>query len=479
MTFADIKQLLSVLNTAVDALEANFKAQSLDFPSLDEPVEPESPAERATTSAEAREAIDLIVAAAAQLTATVRAPFTTLFEISGAAFLPSTLRFVLEVNTVEIIREAGEQGLHARDIAAKAEVDEQKIAHALRYLATHHVFREVAPDVFANNRISALLDTKKSVQDLKANSQMKYANTNAVAAFVNLQAKEILPITAKITDHWTGAETKYSREPDNTVINTWTGEKNMTIFQWLEKPENRLVAMSYVLAMAATGDASGESFESVLEGFEWANLKPGSIVVDVGGGVGKLMMPLYKTYPELKFEVQDRAQSLDQFNKIWDATFPDALPSKRVAFRVQDFLEPQAVKDAAVWFLRNIVHNWPDAYVIRILKHLRDVSAPSTRLVLADRVIPHATTGGASASELEASIPGAVPRPAPKPLLANFGRANSTVFGLDIGAQSMMNGLERTLEELVEVTSKSGWKIERVNRERGDLCHAYIVCVPV
>jgi hypothetical protein len=38
-------------------------------------------------------------------------------------------------------------------------------AHILRLLATHHVLREVTPnsDVFANNRISALLDTGKEV----------------------------------------------------------------------------------------------------------------------------------------------------------------------------------------------------------------------------------------------------------------------------------------------------------------------------
>lgn len=38
----------------------------------------------------------------------------------------------------------------------------------LRLLATLHIFREVSPDVFANNRISSLLDTGKSVEAIKA-----------------------------------------------------------------------------------------------------------------------------------------------------------------------------------------------------------------------------------------------------------------------------------------------------------------------
>lgn len=41
-------------------------------------------------------------------------------------------------------------------------------AHYLRLLAFHHVFREIRPDVFANNRLSSLLDTGFPVKDLIA-----------------------------------------------------------------------------------------------------------------------------------------------------------------------------------------------------------------------------------------------------------------------------------------------------------------------
>ena len=38
----------------------------------------------------------------------------------------------------------------------------------LRLLATNHVFIEVSPDVFATNRLSSVLDTGKSVEELLA-----------------------------------------------------------------------------------------------------------------------------------------------------------------------------------------------------------------------------------------------------------------------------------------------------------------------
>ena len=39
-------------------------------------------------------------------------------------------------------------------------------ARVLRLLATNHIFIEVLPDVFANNRLSTVLDTGKPVEEL-------------------------------------------------------------------------------------------------------------------------------------------------------------------------------------------------------------------------------------------------------------------------------------------------------------------------
>lgn len=41
-------------------------------------------------------------------------------------------------------------------------------ARLLRALATHHIFAEVAPDVFAHNRISSVMDTGKDVAEILA-----------------------------------------------------------------------------------------------------------------------------------------------------------------------------------------------------------------------------------------------------------------------------------------------------------------------
>ena len=42
-----------------------------------------------------------------------------------------------------------------------------EVGHILRALATNHWMREVRPGVFANNRVSSLLDSGKTVEQLK------------------------------------------------------------------------------------------------------------------------------------------------------------------------------------------------------------------------------------------------------------------------------------------------------------------------
>jgi hypothetical protein len=53
------------------------------------------------------------------------------------------------------------------------------LGRVLRFLATLHIFREVSPDVFANNRISSVMDTGKTIEDIKARWDMsQFASTD-------------------------------------------------------------------------------------------------------------------------------------------------------------------------------------------------------------------------------------------------------------------------------------------------------------
>ncbi len=86
---------------------------------------------------------------------------------------------------------------------------------------------------------------------------------------------------------------------------------------------------------------------------------------------------------------------------------------------VHDFFKPNPVKDAAIYFMRVVIHDWPDAKAKLILQNVRSAASTSSKLVLFDTLALHTC--------------GPTPLPAPEPLLPNLGIAASGFFtALDV-----------------------------------------------
>jgi hypothetical protein len=98
-----------------------------------------------------------------------------------------------------------------------------------------------------------------------------------------------------------------------------------------------------------------------------------------------------------------------------------------VIYSAHNFFETQPVKNASLFFVRHVVHNWSDADAVRILTQLRQAATPTTKLVVIEGIVPNVSRI-AEANE----IPGASPKTAVAPLLSNYGVARSNVYLLDV-----------------------------------------------
>lgn len=89
--------------------------------------------------------------------------------------------------------------------------------------------------------------------------------------------------------------------------------------------------------------------------FPWASLG-NSLIVDVGGGVGGFPLQLSRTYPELRFEVQDRAPVIKQgLEHIWPKENADALKDGRIKFTEHSFFEKNPTEGADIYILRLVL----------------------------------------------------------------------------------------------------------------------------
>ena len=124
----------------------------------------------------------------------------------------------------------------------------------------------------------------------------------------------------------------------------------------------------------------GTSPSHLVSLYPWATLGSAT-VVDVGGADGYVSAILAQSFPSLHVIVEDLLHIVQR------ATVPQGLEG-RMQFVAQDFFEVQAIKDADVYLLRWVLHDWPDQCAIKILRNLIPALKRGSRVIINDNVSP-------------------------------------------------------------------------------------------
>ncbi|KAJ7234592.1 O-methyltransferase [Mycena rebaudengoi] len=461
-----LRRLSSIITESLDTIEQVYAHAEMPLPSLDAPFDPTDPAEAVRQDPVVMTAILNIIAATSQMSATLCNPAAAVVNTSMAFHISSCLRAASELDVADILREVGSEGLHVKDIAAPSNADPGLLARVLRLLATHNIFREVTPDVFANNRLSSALDSKaKPPGVFLERREERLIGTSGVAAAVEFFSDDIFKSSAWLTD--TMLEPKDGVLPFNKAFGT-----EEPVFVYMQRQENAYRRLRLGIGMQGMRQTSYSQAWPCW--FDWGALSAGSVLADIGGGHGHLAMSIAQKHPNLRVVIQDFERTLDGAEILWKNNFPTHIESGMVEFQAHDFFDPQPLKNAAVFMLRFILHDWSDTRCVEILQNLRDAAQPSTQLVIIERIIPSA----ASAPGLEVeNVPGAQRPSAPPPLLPNWGVGMAAFYLYDFDVHTILGGVERTLGGFSDILSKAHWKLDRVYHCVGsELSH--IVGVP-
>jgi hypothetical protein len=113
------------------------------------------------------------------------------------------------------------------------------------------------------------------------------------------------------------------------------------------------------------------------------DFSPYQTIIDVGGGHGRLLAAILDATPGAQGVLYDLPQVVDGAQRL--------LAKHGVADRVKveagSFLEAvPAGGDAYV--LKNVIHDWPDAESLTILRNIRTAAEPGSTLLLVEFVIP-------------------------------------------------------------------------------------------
>ncbi|KAF5379387.1 hypothetical protein D9615_006601 [Tricholomella constricta] len=455
MSSSPIRNLLNLLTDSVNKLETACNASGCPIPDLYASFNPASEAFRADPIA--AEAASIICAAALQMEAILTPPNVSLYHIVSGHCKSAALRVCLESNVTEILREAGPGGIHVNDIACKNKQDPRKLGRFIRYLATHHIYREVEPNVFANTRISSMMDTLKPSKEIIDHPETKHENTPGLAALASHHLDEAFKASAVVWETLTDPATAYSGDPRAAPVSRAFGiQDSFWDLLGRDKPRARRfnIGMQGVQAL--------EPVDAILEAYDWKELPGGSVVVDVGGGVGTASLVLAREFPDLEIVVQDLPGVIDDAKKLWATT----MPNRKVTLEVQDFFNPQPTKrSVSVFLLKQVTHDWSDEYCVKFLTQLRAAAQPDTKLIIVDSIVPFACRD--TSGDDNRGIPGAVPREAPAPLLANYGAVNEMAYNADIAMFLFFNSQERNIRHIDDLLLSAGWNLRMVRRQKG------------
>ena len=159
--------------------------------------------------------------------------------------------------------------------------------------------------------------------------------------------------------------------------------------------------------------------EGIIDHFD--GTKGDTMFVDIAGGRGHEVSQLRLNFPEApgRFVLEDLPAVISDIKEL----------DSRVERIPYDFFAEQPVKNANVYFLANIFHNWADKDCARILVNIVAAMRPGySRLLISDHILP------------EQNCP-----------LHSFGR--------DIGMMSLHGGVERSEKQWKALLEPAGLQV--------------------
>ncbi|KAJ5041450.1 O-methyltransferase-domain-containing protein [Bipolaris maydis] len=264
------------------------------------------------------------------------------------------------------------QRISYADVAAKANVPVTRLKAVARMAMTAGFLRETVDGNLSHSPLSGI-----------------FVQNEHLRIHLHHMVEQTIPLMAAFTqaiEMW--GETKV---PNQTAYNI-SAKTDLPFFEYLNSdPDIGSEFDSYMKSQAVVN--SGAKVEHLLRAFDWASLREGATVVDlsipthwVGGGSGATAAALATAHPKLRVVIQDLPTPIRN-TSAFVGTLPNDV-SGRIELQEHDMFKGQPIKNAEVYLLRTIIHDWPDEEAVSILRRVVAAMGPQSHLVTMDMVLP-------------------------------------------------------------------------------------------
>ncbi|WZH40774.1 O-methyltransferase-domain-containing protein [Fusarium acuminatum] len=358
-----ITELATAVSSAAQELERQLESQGLPRPSFqaDGPTyvvpknAPKAAHEARVATAEAAFKLFNLVSGPSELLPNITASYHTIFALQWLHHFDIFSHIPLDAT------------VSYEELAIKSNVPESLLKGVARMAMTNNILAEPATGYVTHTANSAMF--------------LKFPNTRDWASYMFTASIPTAAAMVTATEKWPGSVKK-----TETAYNV-AFHHDLPFFDHLS--QSPVLTKQFSGYMKSVTDGQGMDLSHLVHGFHWASLPDKSLVVDIGGSTGHASYALAAACPNLRFEVQDLDAVVNGEKAIQEHEKAAPGSQSRVCFKAHNFFDPQPTKDAAVYMLRMIIHDWPDAEAKTILSNIVPAleSAKATLLIM-DTVLP-------------------------------------------------------------------------------------------
>jgi hypothetical protein len=266
-------------------------------------------------------------------------PFPTAMSLMNNVYFNPILGALIRHGVPDLL----DQGpLAASDLARRARMDALALVRVLRALTAFGAFQEVSPGVFGNNAVSEMFRNR----------------AGGLCNYALYMSSEHYAKSAAALGH--------SAATGQSATQHVFGE---SFWEHVKKHPKDGETFNRALA-----ELRGDEHQQIADAYEWNGV---NAVVDVGGGIGSLLAAIMKNHPEIRGVLVEQPELLIDA----DRALAERGVRDRCELRAANFFE-SIPATGSVWTLCQVLHDWPDAQCLEILRRCREAMRSTERLLV-------------------------------------------------------------------------------------------------
>lgn len=305
-----------------------------------------------------------LLQASIKLVETLENPVERMFRLCFGAYDPISIRIALDLNLFDVAVEHGGP-MSLSELASKTKADEAFLLRVMRMLVSLGYFTQPTPTTYAATPLAATL-----------------VSASPLAAGME-HFTDVYPAIAAMPRYFASHGYTSPTDATDAPVSLGYGHKGGW-FDLLAAPGNERLAAVFNTTMTlqrsnadATWSVSGYPAYERLK-----NEDPERVVfADIGGGVGHQLVKFQAQFPDLKGKLL--LEDLPSVVETATSLPADVIKVAHSFFEAQ----PDALKGAKAYYMRTILHDWPQKQAQVILENLRDAMSDDSVILVHESVL--------------------------------------------------------------------------------------------